>query len=173
MMNFINRVIRAIKLDAQVYEEVEADQSALIQSMMVVVLSSMAGGFGFIFRFGLSGIFTGIMMTLVGWFVWAYLIYLVGTKILPEVQTQADPGQLLRTIGFASAPGPIRVLGIVPLLGNFIAIVSSIWILIAMIIATRQALDYKSTVRAIMVCLIGWFLQWLIYLLFFFIFGGR
>ena len=172
-MNFINRVIRAIKLDAQVYEEVEADQSALIQSMMVVVLSSMAGGFGFIFRFGLSGIFTGIMMTLVGWFVWAYLIYLVGTKILPEVQTQADPGQLLRTIGFASAPGLIRVLGIVPLLGNFIAIVSSIWILIAMIIATRQALDYKSTVRAIMVCLIGWFLQWLIYLLFFFIFGGR
>ena len=172
-MNFINRVIRAIKLDAQVYEEVEADQSALIQSMMVVVLSSMAGGFGFIFRFGLSGIFTGIMMTLVGWFVWAYLIYLVGTKILPEAQTQADPGQLLRTIGFASAPGLIRVLGLVPLLGNFIAIVSSIWILIAMIIATRQALDYKSTVRAIIVCLIGWFLQWLIYLLFFLIFGGR
>jgi len=172
-MNFINRVIRAIKLDAQVYEEVEADQSALIQSMMVVVLSSMAGGFGFIFRFGLSGIFTGIMMTLVGWFVWAYLIYLVGTKILPEAQTQADPGQLLRTIGFASAPGLIRVLGMVPLLGNFIAIVSSIWILIAMIIATRQALDYKSTVRAIIVCLIGWFLQWLIYLLFFLIFGGR
>jgi hypothetical protein len=171
MMTFMNRVIRAIKLEAKVYEEIEADQSALFQAMMVVVLSSMAGGFGFIHRFGLNGIFTGMMMTLVGWFVWAYLIYLVGTKILPEAQTRSDPGELMRTIGFASAPGLIRVLGIIPLLGTFIAVVSSIWILIAMVIATRQALDYQSTVRAIVVCLIGWFLQWFVYLLFYLIFG--
>jgi hypothetical protein len=111
-------------------------------------------------------------MTLAGWFIWAYLIYLVGTKILPEAQTQSDPGELLRTIGFASAPGLIRVLGIIPLLGTFIAAISSLWMLIAMVIATRQALDYRSTVRAIVVCLIGWILQLLVYLLFFLLFDG-
>jgi len=172
MTNFINRVIRALRLDVHVYEEVEADKSATIQALVVVILSSMAGGFGFIYRFGLDGIFTGIVMTLVGWLVWAYLIYVIGTKILPEMHTQADLGQVLRATGFASSPGIIRLAGMIPLLGNFVAFIATIWMLITMVIATKQVLDYTSTVRAIMVCLIGWIIQWLVYLLFFSVFGG-
>ena len=71
-------------------------------------------------------------------------------------QTHATLGQILRTTGFAAAPGILRILGIVPLFGSFILGIISIWMLTAMVIAVRQALDYTNTFRAVAVCLIGW-----------------
>jgi hypothetical protein len=65
----------------------------------------------------------------------------------------------LRTIGFSSAPGLIRVLGIIPILGGIVFFVASIWMLVAMVIAVRQALDYSGTLRAVGVCAIGWVIQ--------------
>jgi uncharacterized membrane protein len=97
---------------------------------------------------------------------------MIGTKILPEPQTKADLGELLRTIGFSSAPGIIRILGIIPGLGGTIFAVAGIWMLVAMIIAIRQALDYQSTWRAVGVCIIGWIIQGLIMGVMFSIFGG-
>ena len=96
---------------------------------------------------------------LIGWFFWSLLTYLIGTKLLPEPQTQADYGQLLRTIGFSSSPGLIRLAGIVPGLAGIVFIVAGICMLIAMVIAVRQALDYRGTLRAIGVCIIGWIIQ--------------
>lgn len=84
-----------------------------------------------------------------------FLGYIIGTKLLPEPQTKADMGELLRTIGFSSSPGVLRIFGFIPFLGAIITFVSGIWMLVAMIIAVRQALDYKSTWRAIGVCVIG------------------
>jgi hypothetical protein len=172
MTTFIERILRALKLDAQVYEEIEADKSATIQAVLVIVLSSMAGGFGSIFRFGVNGIFTGFIMALIAWLVWVYIIYLVGTKILPEAQTQADPGQVLRTTGFASAPGILSIAGMVPLLENFVAMVVSLWMLVAMVVAVKQVLDYTSTLRAIAVCVIGWIVYLFVVTLFMTVFGG-
>ncbi len=85
-----------------------------------------------------------------------FFIYLIGTKVLPEPQTRSDMGELLRTIGFASAPGLLLVLGVIPILGNLLSFGISIWMLVAMVIAVRQALDFKSTGRAVGVCLLGW-----------------
>ena len=102
---------------------------------------------------------------LIGWYVWAYTTYIVGTKLLPEPQTKADHGELLRTIGFSSSPGLIRILGIIPGLTGIVYLVASIWMLIAMVIAVRQALDYQSTFRAVGVCIIGWVIQTLILVL--------
>lgn len=156
--SLVNRMIRAAKLDVELYEEVEADKSAMGQAMTVVVLSSLAAGSG-----GLGGGFMGVILmivgSLIGWFIWAFLTFVIGTKLFPEEQTKADLGQLLRTIGFASSPGVFRVLGFIPILGNLISFVVGIWMLVAMVIAVRQALDYKSTPRAIGVCAIGWVIQ--------------
>ena len=69
--------------------------------------------------------------------------------------THADWGQLARTLGFAQSPGIFKVLGLVPVIGNIIFAVASIWMLVAMVVAVRQALDYTSTWRAIAVVLIG------------------
>jgi hypothetical protein len=156
---FTDRLWRAAKLDNQLYEEVEADQGALGQAMLVVVLSSLAAGLGGLTEGGTGGLLVGTAGALAGWYIWAWLIYLIGTRWFPEPQTQADAGELLRTIGFSSSPGLIRVLGVVPGLAILVNLVASIWMLIAMIIAVRTALDYRSTWRAIGVCLVGWFIQ--------------
>ena len=159
MASMVDRMVRAAKLDPQLYEEVEADKTALGQAMGVVVLASVAGGVGSGGLGGLSGFFIGTVGSLIGWFIWAGLTYLIGTRLLPEPETRADLGELLRTIGFSSSPGLVRVLGLIPGLTGIVFLISGIWMLVAMIIAVRQALDYRSTLRAVGVCVIGWIVQ--------------
>jgi len=171
MAHLMDRMIRAAKLDAKLYEEVEADQGALGQAMVVVVLSSAAAGIGSFGQSGLGGMLIGMIAAVVGWCVWAYMTYFIGTRLLPEPQTKADHGELLRTIGFSTSPGLIRVLGIIPGLAEIIFFVASVWMLTAMVIAVRQALDYVSTWRAVGVCVIGWIVQ-AIFLMFLFTFLG-
>ena len=171
MPSIQDRMIRAAKLDAQLFEEVEADQGAMGQAMAVVVLAAVAAGIGNFGNGGLAGIVGGTIAALAGWYIWAFLIYFIGTRFLPEPETSADHGELLRTIGFSSAPGLIRVFGVIPGLTAFVFSVASIWMLIAMVIAVRQALDYTSTWRAIGVCLIGWVIQALILVVVVSIFG--
>ena len=171
--SFENRIIRAIKLDSNLYEEVEADKGALWQAMTVVVFSSIAAGIGIGLKTGgFSGIITGTMASLISWYVWAYLTYFIGTKFLPEPQTQADLGELLRTIGFSSSPGLLRVFYFIPGIGVLVYLISSLWMLVAMIIAVRQALDYNSTLRAVGVCVIGYVIQIFVLVLIFSIFGS-
>jgi hypothetical protein len=159
MTPFVDRMIRAAKLDVNVYEEVEADKGAMGQATGVVVLSSLAGGIGFMQEAGLIGLLIGTVGSLLGWYIWAFMTYVIGTKLLPEPGTRADYGELLRTIGFSSAPGLIRIFAIIPGLAMIVNLLASIWMLIAMVIAVRQALDYQSTYRALGVCLIGWLVQ--------------
>ena len=170
MSSFANRMVRAAKLDANLYEEVEADKQAMGQAMGVVVLASLAAGIGSVGTTGISGLLLGTVAALAGWFIWALITFYVGTKLLPEPQTEADYGELLRTTGFSSSPGLLRILGVVPLLGTIIFVVCGIWMLVAMVIAVRQALDYKSTWRAVGVCVIGWIIQgvlfWIVFSLF-------
>ncbi len=165
MASMVDRMIRAAKLDAQLYEEVEADKGALGQAMGVVVLASIAGGVGSGRLGGLTGFFIGTVGAVIAWFLWAALTYFIGTKILPEPTTKADVGELLRTTGFSSSPGLIRVLGLIPGFTGIVFLVSGVWMLTAMIIAVRQALDYRSTFRAVGVCVIGWVVQAVIMLL--------
>ena len=163
MKTLIDRMIRAAKLDVSLYEEVEADKTTLNQSMVVVLISGIAAGIGTITVSGFAGLIWGTISAIVGWLIWSYLTYIIGTKLLPTPETKADYGELLRTIGFSSSPGIIRVLGFIPGLGPLIVTLVSIWMLVAMVIAVRQALDYKSTPRAFGVCIIGWIIQWIVF----------
>lgn len=159
MGQLAERMLRAAKLDPHLYEEVEADATAMNQAMLVVVLSSVAAGIGSAGMIGHPNLILSAIGTLIGWYIWAFLTYWIGTKLLPEKETKTDYGQMLRTIGFSSAPGILRVLGIIPFLTNLVFTVTGIWMLVAMIIAVRQALDYQSTARAVGVCVIGWLIQ--------------
>jgi len=165
--SFTDRILRAAKLDIHLYEEVEADKEAMSQALGVVILSNISAGIGSIQGAWVSTLVVGSILGLVSWFLWAYLTYLIGARLLPEPQTSASYGQLLRTIGFSSSPGLIRILGIIPGLKWIVFLASSIWMLVAMVIAVRQALDYKSTFRAVGVCLIGWLIQGAIFALLF------
>ena len=170
--SFNNRIIRATMLDSNLYEEVEADKSAQGQAMAIVVLASIAAGIGLYKTGGFSGIITGSIAALISWYVWAYLTYFIGTKFFPEPNTQADLGELLRTIGFSTSPGLLRVFYFIPGIGALIFLIASLWMLVAMVIAVRQALDYNSTLRAIGVCVIGYIFQIFVLVLIFSIFGG-
>jgi len=155
MASFPERLLRASLLQADTYEEVEADTGANWQALAVVLLSSAAVGIGGIANSGAEGILVQIVCAVVGWWTWAYTTYFIGTKLLPTAETSADPGQLLRTMGFAGAPGIVRLLMLVPALAFPAWVVGTLWELVAMVVAVRQALDYSSTLRAIAVAAIG------------------
>jgi len=166
----VKRMIRAAKLDVNLYEEVEADTSATKEAFIVVLLVAMASGIGSgiagIGKFGaigfLWGLLFGIATAIIGWAIWSFLVYFIGTRLLKGPNTSSTWGECLRTIGFANSPGVLRLFSFVPFIGGFISFVVFIWILIASVIAVRQALDF-STGRAIITCLIGWVVYAVIY----------
>ncbi len=158
--SLLNRMLRAAALRADAYEEVEADTHATVQAIGVVVLASVAAGIG---ARGFGGgdpgdiaVFT--VLALLAWAGWALLTYQIGARILPERKTRADVGQLLRTLGFAASPGVAHVVGVLPGMTRPVFALTAVWMLLAMIVAVRQALDYDSTARAVVVCVIGWLL---------------
>jgi hypothetical protein len=157
--SFLQRIIGAAALDAVIYEDVEADTTATIQAFLVVLASSIAGGLGVR---GLTGGPVNVpffsMLALLLWAGWALVTYTIGAFILPEPQTRVDVGELLRTMGFSAAPGMLQVLAIMPPLARPVFAVTLVWMLLAMIVAVRQALDYTSTARAVAVCVTGWLL---------------
>tara|TARA_B100000676_G_C17924577_1_gene757375 strand:+ start:228 stop:749 length:522 start_codon:yes stop_codon:yes gene_type:complete len=164
MNNFFNRVFRAIKIDVDLYEEVERDKSATLQAGLVVVLSSMAAGVGAL-QLGASNFLIAPVLSLISWYVWAYIIYFVGVKLFPDKNTKSDHGELLRTIGFSSAPGLIRIFGITPDLMTVTFIGSAFWMLACMVVGVRAALDYTSLWRALGVVIVSWIFQAILLLL--------
>lgn len=163
----ISRMIRAMKLEAALYEEVEADKSANVQAGLVVLIVSIAAAIGA----GLSGVsggflaaVWGLVMAILGWLLWALIVYLIGAKLIKGKQTQSNWGEVARTIGFANSPGVFNILAFIPVVGAIISIVVFIWSLIAGIIGVRAALDF-STTRAVITVVIGWLVMFLLRLL--------
>ena len=148
-------MIGAATLRPETYEEVEADRSATLQAMSVVLLVGLATGIGNLGSGDIVGLVAGFFATIIGWAFLAWATYFVGTSILATPETRADWGQLARTLGYAQSPGVLKVFGLVPWIGPVVFGVVSIWQLVAMVIAVRQALDYSSTWRAVGVLFIG------------------
>jgi hypothetical protein len=155
---FLQRLVGAAALDAAIYEEVEADTGATGQALTVVVASSLAAGLGAHAWGGTT--FANVaffgLVSLLGWAAWAILTFEIGARVLPQPQTRVDVGQLLRTTGFASTPGLLRVFGLLPGVTTPVFVITALWMLAAMVVAVRQALDFESTGRAIAVCVLGW-----------------
>ena len=152
----IKRMLRASMLDAHVYEEVESDSSSIVQAALVVVVVAVAKGVATLSATGnIMGIAVGIIAGLLSWAVWAFITYLVGTKLLKTGETVSSWGELARVTGFAQSPGILFLIAVVPVVGTWILPVVSLWQLAAMVVGIRQALDYTSTFRAVGVVLIG------------------
>jgi len=167
----ISRILRALTLDIEVYEEVEHDKSAIWQAALIVVASSLAAGLGAYRIGGPWGLVVASFLSIAGWVLMSLLIYVIGTQLFPESQTRTTVGELLRVLGFASAPGLFRIFALVPYLSAFVLLIVWVWIFVAMIIAVRQALDFKNTWNAIWVCVVGLIAYWLVYLILLFAYG--
>jgi len=152
----ISRMLRASMLDAHVYEEVESDSSAIVQAVLIVVVVAVARGVATLsVTDNILGIAFGIIAGLLSWVVWAFITYMVGTKLLKTGDTESSWGELARVTGFAQSPGILFLIAVVPVVGTWILPVVSLWQLAAMVVGIRQALDYTSTFRAVGVVLIG------------------
>jgi len=141
---FFMRFLGALVLDRTAYENVEADRHSAMQSVVVVMAVCVAGGVGAV-GFGLTG---------VAGFVTGAIVAL-GTGPLAEPQTKSDLRELLRVLGFAAAPGVFISLAAMPAAAPTVLVVVAAWMIAAAVIAVRQALDYRSTARAVAVCVTG------------------
>jgi hypothetical protein len=152
------RMLRAAKLNSQLYEEVEADATGTGQALLAVVLVSIATGLGqgistamkgqgSFFGFT-SGLISGIIGALIAWFIFSLLSYWLGTSLFKGPETKSSIGELLRTLGFAYSPGILNVFSFIPVIGGIIPFATWIWTVIASVIAVRQACDF-TTGRAI------------------------
>jgi hypothetical protein len=155
-VTFGQRFVGVLRLDAATFEDIEADQTATTQALGVVLLASVAAGVGAGLLLGAAPLLRGVLAAIVGWVMWAGVIYVLGARLLPEPQTRTDMGELLRVIGFSYAPNCFAILAFVPAAGAVVQVIVAFWLLAAMIIAVRQALDYQSTARAVGVVLSGW-----------------
>ena len=155
-MSYAEKLYKAIMLDVEFYEAVEADKSLTRQAMITVALVAIVEGFVLAGITAPIALAQGVLGSILRWVVWAFFIAFVGTRILPEPETDSNTGELLRTLGFAYAPGLLLIFQYVPLINN-LPIVSIVYILqlAAMTVAVRQALDFSSTVRAVGVCIVA------------------
>jgi hypothetical protein len=151
------RAMGAAVFDAGMYEDIEGDRRATLQSAAIVILSSVAAALGltgwFGFAWGRVALFA--LIALAAWTAWAALILQIGGRYLPQPQTRVDYRELLRTLGFASAPGLFQVVGIMPSVTSLVFVISGIWMTAAMVVAVKHALDFTSWWRAFLVCVLA------------------
>ncbi len=160
-----DRLLRAAKSDATVYHELDDDPNAMRQSIGVVLISSLAAGIGSAGVMGWSAIASSTFLGVISWYIWGYLTHYIGTKFFPEPGTDVHVGKVLRNIGFSTSPGILRVFGLIPPIYLPLALIVSIWMLVAMVAAVKEAMHYTTTQRAILVCTIGFFIQFFLLLI--------
>jgi hypothetical protein len=141
--SLIARMRRAALLDPALYHEVEHDDAATPQAVLIVVIAALASLLGNVLNVFEPqprhiGWVSEIVSMLVNWVVWSYVTYFVGTRFFHGTAT---PGELLRALGFAMSPGAFNILGAVPCLGGIIRFAVLIWMLVAGVVAVREALD--------------------------------
>lgn len=160
----LNRMLRAIRLDSILYEELETEEEAIGQSIMVVLLVSVATGIGM----GITGLLggkgaiwfiwgllSGILSSFVGWLAWVLVTYLLGTTLLKGPEKDVSFISLIRTLGYANSPGIIRLLCFFPLVGWVITMAAAIWTLGAGTAAVKQTFEFTAA-RAMATCFLGW-----------------
>jgi len=154
------RLIGALRLDSETYERIEADTSATTQAALIVVNSSLfaAAGNALLRGGDLGGGIFVALAELIGWAAYAWIAYLIGTKVIPGPQTRSTWGEIARTLGFANTPRFLLILVAVPGITGLVRAVVSVWVLVATVVALREALDV-GTGRAIVVGVLSGLVQ--------------
>jgi hypothetical protein len=155
MADLTGRMIGAMQVDVKTLTEIEADPNAMGQAIIVIVIAGVASMIGNIFRLGVIFGVVSLISSVVMYALFSLLVFLIGTKLMPEPATKADFNETFRTVGFAASPGVFNVLAIVPFLGPLISFLVGIWGLVIGVIAVREVLDYSNTGRAIIVALLA------------------
>lgn len=159
MRLYLNRFLGAAMLDVKLYQEVAGEPRFLNQAWITVLIYAMLASWGSFGRAGAVGSNIGLITAVIGWYIWAFSTYYCAIKWFRETPAEIERGDrktVLRVMGFACAPGVIRLLGLLPGLGILTIVVSSVWMIAAATVAIKVALEIESTARAAAACIIGW-----------------
>ncbi|MBN1659367.1 MAG: YIP1 family protein [Anaerolineae bacterium] len=151
----IDRILRAIRLDPNVYREIAEDENAMGEAAIIVIVVTLLSALGSAFAaesFFVSLIVSWLMSVIVGWIGWAVLTYFIGAKLFGG---RSSIPEMMRVLGYASAPQLLGVLGFIPCLGWLASLIGAILALIAGIIAVRESMEF-DTGKAVLTVLIAW-----------------
>jgi Yip1 domain len=162
MATLPERMVGAMQANVSTFQEIEADTTAMGQAVAVIVIAGVASLIGNVWRAGIGVGVMHLIISIIGYALWSLIVVLVGTKVMPEPTTKADFNEGFRVIGFTASPGVFNVLAIVPFLGPLISFAIWVWMVVIGVVAVREVLDYTSTARAIVVCLIAAVVCWII-----------
>ena len=168
-MTILERMVGAARLDSHAYEDVERDSSATSQALLIVLAVAILSGVGQYLTGDISvldALILGATRGVAWWALSAFFIWFVGSTILRGPNTEANWGQLARTIGFAQTPGLFNILTAIPVVGILLGLALFVWNFAANIVAVRQALDYDSSWRAFFVVALAWIPTVLIFVFF-------
>ena len=176
------RMLRAAKVESQLYEEVEADSGATGQALLVVVMASLSAGIGHgisgLIKGGTGGIslfltnlVTGAIGSLIAWFIFSLLCFWLGTTLFKGPDTKSSLGELLRVLGFADSPALLNIFAFIPFIGPIIPFVTMIWTIIAGVVGVRQACDF-TTGRAVGTVIVAAIIPFIILVLIGAVVGG-
>lgn len=157
MTLYLYRLLGAMTLDDDMYEGIEGDRGVAWQAVLTVVLASVAAGLG---ASAWTSVHATTFLTLTGvalatWIAWAVLTCEIGLRVWPEPTTRTNLGELLRTVGFAAAPGLLQVFALLPRMALPVFVLTALWMFAAMVVAVQHALDYRSFWHAIAVCVVA------------------
>ena len=158
-----DRMLGALRLDDATYEQIEADPKATGEAAFVVVGSSLVAAAGYALRLGgeVNAGLLGAIGELIGWGVYAWLAWLVGTKLIPGPNTKSTWSEVARTLGYATTPRFFLILVAIPGVLGFVRLAVALWIVAATVVALRSALDC-GTGRAIVVAVLSAVVQFLV-----------
>jgi hypothetical protein len=153
----VERMIRAARLDPELYREVVRDWYSNGQAFLVVliVFACTLIGMGpsalllLLSPFGWTRLISMLVMSIGNWLFWVFIAQLVGLRW----GGRADFEQLMRPVGFAHAPGVLRVLTLFPPLAVPVGVLVLLWTSFARVLAVREAMQF-SLGKAVVMMLI-------------------
>lgn len=153
------RMLRAAKLEKSLYKDVSSKSSFGKEAVYIVAIAGLANGLGVAAKTERAGsIITGVVLTILAYYLWSWLISFVGNKVFGA---RAEYDSVRRAIGYAHAPYTLTFFSFLPFVGGLLDVVGGIWLLVAGVAATRHSLNV-GTGKAVVVAFIAWVLVSLI-----------
>jgi hypothetical protein len=157
-------MIGAATFNTATYEDVEKDENATTQALLVVVIVAIAAAIGSL-RAGLGLALFSLVFAVIGWVLGSVVAYYVGITLFRSPQMDVTIGQVLRTIGFAQSPRVLSILSIIPIIGVLVSIILFFWLIVTYIMALKAAFDFdtaKAVVTAIVTAVVIFVIQFVL-----------
>jgi|TARA_B110001452_G_scaffold10855_1_gene9060 hypothetical protein len=145
---FLNIIIRSIKLDKTLYKDSKNfGEASIYFAGLIMILDGIAGAVAANTVIKTAVAMSGLTAILT-WFIWALFIFVIGVKLFPDKETKIPFKRVLTGVGFAHAPGLLRFFAVTPDLMIPIIFLTQFWIFAGLIISTKQILNLKSNFKS-------------------------